>query len=215
MMDFAAVLHSHLAAAYPFISIVSHDEQESLGLIEALGLALQRPVLVWAPGPGEPGEASLRERLLLLLTELGDGVGAGAVLVFCDAHPYLAGAETVRLLRLLEPALSATKTTVIFVSAEPVVPRELERDVTVLVQPLPGRMELEAVARSVFGERPTLERLGAAAVGLTRREAQRAFERARVVEELDAARGRTSDAEEQVVGEKRRLLRGRRGAGVL
>lgn len=93
-------------------------------------------------------------------------------------------------------------------SAEPVVPRELERDVTVLVQPLPGRMELEAVARSVFGERPTLERLGAAAVGLTRREAQRAFERARVVEELDAARGRTSDAEEQVVGEKRRLLRG-------
>ena len=108
MMDFAAVLHSHLAAAYPFISIVSHDEQESLGLIEALGLALQRPVLVWAPGPGEPGEAALRERLLLLLTELGDGVGAGAVLVFCDAHPYLAGAETVRLLRLLEPALSAT-----------------------------------------------------------------------------------------------------------
>ena len=87
MMDFAAVLHSHLAAAYPFISIVSHDEQESLGLIEALGLALQRPVLVWAPGPGEPGEASLRERLLLLLTELGDGVGAGAVLVWSSVMP--------------------------------------------------------------------------------------------------------------------------------
>ncbi len=208
MMDFAAVLHSHLAAAYPFISIVSHDEQESLGLIEALGLALQRPVLVWAPGTGEPGEASLRARLTLLLSELEAGVGAGAVLGLCDAHPYLAGAETVRLLRLLEPVLSATKTTVIFVSAEPVVPRELERDVTVLVQPLPGRLELEAVARSVFGDGARLERLGAAAVGLTRREAQRAFERARVVEELDAARGRTSDAEEQVVGEKRRLLRG-------
>lgn len=201
MMDFAAVLHSHLAAPYPFLSIVSHDEQETRGLIEALGHALARRVQVWVPEPTKgPVEAQLREALLL--------APPGAILLFCDAHPYLAEAETVRLLRQLEPALSAAKTTVVFLSAEPVVPRELERDVTVLVQPLPSRSELEEVARGVFGESAQAERLGAAAVGLTRREARRAFERARVVEQLDAARGRASDAEEQVIGEKRRLLRG-------
>jgi AAA+ superfamily predicted ATPase len=205
MLAFAETLQTYLSASYPFLYLVSFEEARVLGLLRQLAAGLQRPFTLWRPEEStEPAQALTAE-----LDRIVAGEGR-SVHVLVDAHPYLQTPERVRQLRVVQRKLAQTGGHMVLVSPVLVSPPELAKDWTVLQVPLPDRAEMEAsleasVPAAMY---PALdrERLAIAALGLTAREAQRAFERARHLSGIAHARQLPFDWEATVVEEKRRLM---------
>ncbi len=204
MLDFSERLYTLLASPYAYIQIRTYEEARFVETVASLASNMGRQVVEWSPGlDGEVGLVQLLQRVPQL--------GASAVVILKDAHPYLSSAPVVRLLRELEPRLTEGGGCLVFVSPFVELPRELLKDVTFLDAPLPGRVELHATLDDVFGEaelpEPNRSRLIAGALGLTLREASRAFHRARFEWQLAGQKGaKTFDLEAAVVREKRRLI---------
>jgi AAA+ superfamily predicted ATPase len=223
LQSFVEQLHTLLAAPYPYVNLVTYEEPRAVGLVEQLAAALSRSTTAWrpeemtAPGSGSAEVcAALDAYLEALIEDLttalrgGAAPNAGGVHLVIDAHPYLADPARVRRLRVLEPLLSETRTLVVFVSPLPVAIPELVKDLACVTMPMPDRSELEVLLEETLPElAPQLPRtrLASAALGLSAREAVRAFERARHLWSLETAKGRRFDWESAVVSEKRRLLK--------
>lgn len=206
MLTFAEELLALLSAPYPYLWLSSSEEERVLSQLRELAGVLDRPLAVWAPeshdDPQEAFEGALAD------------VGAredGGVHVFVDVHPYLASPRVVRRLRVMASSLAARGACVVFVGPVVIRPPELEKDWTVLEVPLPDRLEMRQILdRTLSPDRfAELERdrLVSAAMGLTGREAQRAFERARHRARVARARRSAFDWDGAVIAEKRRLLR--------
>ena len=204
MLDFSEQLYTLLASPYSYIQIRTYEEDRFVDTVKQLADQAGRRLVEWAPG--EEGHRELLDAL--------SGLAAyddGTILVLKDAHPYLNDPTVIRRMRELEPALTATGKVVVLVSPFVDLPVELLKDITLLDAPLPGRIELLATLESVYAEkelaRMTPEKLVSAAMGLTQREATRAFHRARFEWQLATTRtDRTFDLEATVVREKRRLI---------
>jgi hypothetical protein len=104
-----------------------------------------------------------------------------ALLVLRNFHRFLASAEIVQALETRLAAGKQARTFIMILAPVVQVPVELEKQFVVLEHDLPGRDQLEAIARGVAtepGELPDGDGLGAvldAAAGLTRLEAENAF----------------------------------------
>src|SRR5215218_1205643 len=178
-------------AAFSGIYVVSHEHQDAVAEIARLcrqqrwalatwdvdrGLALagQAPDLATAVKATDP-LAAIRS-LGALATP--DGT---ALLVLRNFHRFLGSAEVVQALDTQIGAGKQGRTFVVILAPVVQVPVELEKQVVVLEHDLPGRDQLEAIARSIAsepGELPEGEALGPvldAAAGLTRFEAEGAF----------------------------------------
>jgi ATP-dependent 26S proteasome regulatory subunit len=203
MLDFSERLYSLLRSPYSFLQILSYEEDRIIRTVQALAETLGRPVHLWSPD--ETGV----DGLLALLGGLADSPD-GSIFILCDVHPYIGEPRVVRSLRQLEPAFSSSEKVAIFVSPFADIPRELIKDFTILNAPLPGRVELAATLEQVFSEQELealpKERLIVAALGLTLREASRAFHRAKFEREFAAQRNQRLDLEGAIVQEKRRLI---------
>jgi AAA+ superfamily predicted ATPase len=206
MLPFSSKFHTLLVAPYPFVYLVSHEEERAARIVQSLADGMQREVTVWAPHTASEDAAGTLNQWLtgLPLRE------AGSVALAIDAHPYLGCPARIRLLRTLAPALAARGITLVFLSPTALTPPELAKDWVVLEVPLPDRDELRAVLDAVLPvaehSRLERERLANAALGLTHREAERAFSRAGHLATLTRASGGAFDWEGAVVEEKRRLL---------
>ncbi|MCA9565112.1 MAG: AAA family ATPase, partial [Myxococcales bacterium] len=205
MLDFSEKLYTLLASPYAFIQIRSYEERRVVQIISALANSLGRPVTEWSPGGG--GEAELLKAL--------DGASSapeGTITILKDAHPYLSSPRVVRRMRDIEAGLSEGRRACILISPFVELPRELLKDVTFLDAPLPGRIELSVVFEQVYQEADGIpeqlaERVIAASLGLTLREAERAFKRAKFERSLAQRKADKSfDLEAAVVREKRRLI---------
>ena len=96
------------------------------------------------------------------------------------AHRYFQGTELLAAVRTALAAGKTRRTHLVLVQPTGDLPPELRRDfVTVVDHPLPGREDLDAVARGVAtepGELPeAMDPVLDAAAGLTRGEAENAF----------------------------------------
>jgi AAA+ superfamily predicted ATPase len=206
MLPFSSKLHTLLVAPYPFVYLVSHEEDRTVRILQSLVDGMQRALAVWTPGPVSRDSEAALTTWLTGLPELAPGSVALAI----DAHPYLGCPARVRLLRTLASALTAQRITLVFLAPTPVTPPELAKDWVVLDVPLPDRDELTAVLDTALppSAYPRLERerLSNAALGLTHREAERAFARAGHLATLTRATGGAPDWEGAVAEEKRRLL---------
>jgi AAA+ superfamily predicted ATPase len=205
MFAFAETVHSYLSTSYPFLCLRTYEEQRVLGLIRGLASGLGRPVRVVRPEDG-PEPAVLLDAELDRIAEDRDRT----ILVLVDSHPYLSDPARVRKLRVAERHLAQRGGHVVFVGPVPPRPVELEKDWTIIDVPLPDRAELEATLSSVAppSRYPAFdrERVSLAALGLTGREAQRAFERACYSFGIAQSRGQELDWEHAVIEEKRRLI---------
>ncbi len=198
-------LHTLLSASYPFVYLVTWEEGRVLGLVRELAQTLGRTVRLWRPEEHtDPGRS---------LDQVLDACAASTepdVAVVLDAHPYLNDPARIRRLRVVQRQFSRTGGVLVFIGPVAVTPPELERDWTVVHVPLPDRDELAGLLEATVprGTYPDVvpERMTAAAMGLTGREARRAFERARHLHRIAAARGQAFDWEAAVVEEKRRLM---------
>ena len=205
MLEFTEDLHALIVAPFPYVALVTFEESRVLGMLHQLAGTMRRRIAVWRPEEHDDPGASFDE-LIGSFTEMPNEL----IVAIMDAHPYLASPARARRLRAAQAAVMGTDATVFFIGAQPVVPPELTKDITVIDVPLPDREELGRILGKSLtrAELDTIDpqRVANAAVGLTAREALRAFRRASHLASIHRAKRRPFQWENAVIEEKRRLM---------
>lgn len=206
-MAFADELAATLRAGYTAVAILTHEEDRVEVLAAELAKGSKRALKTWSTSKGTSGAPMAAvEALQAVAADAGPSIW-----LLKDIHPFLDDPRVVRLLR--DIAGTNAQRAVILVAPALTVPRELEKDITVLELPLPHEQELGAALAELLVSSPQAQagvkligpgQLASAARGLTLREARRAFRR--------ALEGAADPAEllERVISEKRKLLRNTR-----
>jgi len=198
--EFVTHLDTLIRARYPFIYLVSWEEQRVDRLLTELAKRHGKQLVQWSATRGLRRIGGTRvataldphldpAKMLGALSAAGT-LGEPSLIVLKDFHAFLDEPLTVRALRELAADLETTYSTVIVVSPVLKIPVELEKDITVLDVPLPDVEELFDLLRGIAGvveqkgrarielDRAGGERLVRAALGLTLNEAENAFARA-------------------------------------
>jgi SpoVK/Ycf46/Vps4 family AAA+-type ATPase len=186
-----------IRARYPLLYLVTWEEQRVEAMLGDLARGLGRGVIEWSATRGLRGlttplhdadPVETREPIVAL-SHIGR-LQAPSLVLLKDFHRHLEDAVVVRGLRELAFSLKATQTTVIILAPRLTLPDELEKEVSVIDVPLPGRADLmkllRDIARVVTRSRRAkveltaeqAEALVAAVHGLTLAEAENAFARA-------------------------------------
>ena len=205
MLEFTEELHTLIVAPFPYVSLVTFEESRVLGMLHQLVGTMNQRIAVWRPEEHDDPESSLDE-LIDSFSEIPKGLSVAII----DAHPYIAAPARARRLRACQAAVMGADATVFFIGAQPVVPPELAKDITVVDVPLPDREELARIlARSLSrAELDSIDaqRVSNAALGLTAREALRSFRKASHLASLQQAKQQPFQWEAAVIAEKRRLM---------
>jgi len=182
-MDVLQDLKLHLQSRYPFIYLLTWEEERArLGLAE-VAAELERPLWRWSVVDGLVGDEGPvpDTRLPTAMLNWVSHLEVPALVVLHDFHPYIDQPEVIRRMRDLAPVLGVSGRGLVLVSPSSRVPRELEKDIVVLDMPLPG---LKEVARLFHGllraeridiDLPLFERFVKAPLGLTEEEIKRVY----------------------------------------
>jgi len=188
-MTLAESLREYIAAAFTGIWVESHEHDDALAEIGRLCQQQCWRLAVWdleqglrIAGAQTPAEAGGSDPLAAIrsVNQLA-AADSSALLVLTNFHRFLQSAEIVQALARQLATGKQNRTFVIILSPIVQIPTELEKLFLVVEHPLPGREQLEEIARGVAtgdGELPSgveLVRLLDAAAGLTRFEAENAF----------------------------------------
>jgi len=219
-MSIRRELEIYIRARYPLLWIVTPEEERALGEIEQLAIDLQRRLLHWSITRGEtnpalPGrEDRSRREPQAMLNAILEEEGA-AIWVLRDFHPFLKDVAVVRRLREVAFALQRSQKTILILGPVLNIPRELEKEITVVDFALPSAQEMDGLLLEIEktarqGGRITIDlnrrqrsQLVQACLGLTNMEAANAIAKA-IIE----AGGQLDDrAIEAVNAEKRQIIR--------
>ena len=211
-----------IRSRYPILYLLSWEEGRAERLLRDLGGTLNKKVYVWSITRGfEGGLAGLNPAVndpqgnspFSALNAVAASPER-AIFVLKDFHAFMDRPEVVRAMRDLVGALKQSFKTLVLLAPVQTIPRELEKDITVLDLPLPDAAEigsiLDAIIASVRNDPrvqisagPELrERVVKAALGLTANEAENVFAKAVV-------HGRTLDENDLplILAEKKQILR--------
>ncbi len=189
-MTLAERLSEYVRAAFSGIWVQSHEHDEAVHEIAQLCRPNNWTMASWdvdrginldinnveaaTPSAGDPLSA------VKSLTALATPEGT-AILVLRNFHRFLGSAEIVQALDSAIAKGKQDRTFVVILSPVVQIPVELERQFVVIEHELPGRDQIEAIARSIAtepGDFPEDDDLGTvldAAAGLTRMEVENAF----------------------------------------
>ena len=213
-------LEVYIRARYPLLWIVTPEEERALGEIAKLAVDLRRRLFHWSVTSGETNPA-LRDReertrrepqaILNAILETNDP----AIWVLRDFHPFLKDIAVVRRLREVAFALQRSQKTVLILGPVLKIPRELEKEITVVDFALPSAEEIDRLLGEIehsAGQngqivldlnRRERDQLVRACLGLTSTEAANAIAKA-IIE----ANGRLDGHAIEAVGaEKRQIIR--------
>ncbi|MFH1469505.1 MAG: AAA family ATPase [Pseudomonadota bacterium] len=198
-------------ARYALLYLLTHEEQRVERRVQEIGL--REGLVVWRwrvtsglVGPdGEPvPETTAPARALVHILSVPEP----ALFLLNDFHPWLDDPLVIRHLRDLEPVLAARAQSLLVVAPLLVLPREIEKDCTVIDVGLPGPEEIgglldEAAERhDLAPTHEARELIVRASAGLTATEIRRMLHRIRL------AGGRLTPADlPLVVEEKSRAIR--------
>src|SRR3954469_15174962 len=190
-MTLAERLSEYVRAAFSGLWVQSHEHDEAVHEIAQLarqngwtlacwdidrGLSLNGNNVESAAVPSAADPLSAVKSLNALATP--DGT---AILVLRNFHRFLGSAEVVQALDSAVSRGKQDRTFIVVLSPVVQIPIELERAFVVVEHDLPGRDQIEQIARSIAtepGDLPEGDDLGMildAASGLTRMEAENAF----------------------------------------
>jgi ATP-dependent 26S proteasome regulatory subunit len=205
---FVRELRSLMRAPYALLHVETHEEERALELVHQLAQSDGRAVVEWSAVGGFVGTDGIEDMESAL-----QAVGASAdpvVVVFKDGAPYLSEPRMRRALREVVERAAKLGQTLIFVGPQRFVAPELEKVLTRLLMPLPNRATVRAacVARFTPAGYPGVdpESLVSGAMGLTLREAERAFDRVRAQYDEALARNAAFDLEQSILREKQRMV---------
>lgn len=217
------ILEVLVRARYPLIYVVSWEEERVMQELSQIASALGKRLFDWSivqgiarsrlgiSGPVE-GKKGTKDPLVAL-RDIFESTEP-SIYVMRDFHDFINDPNIKRTLRDLALALRSSLSTVVLLSPILRLPEELEKDLTIVDYPLPGRDEirklLEQIASEVAGN-PTLkvdlepesvQALVDAAIGLTLNEAENVFAKTLVLTQELSAR-----VAPIVYGEKRQIIR--------
>ncbi len=193
-MTLSERLSEYIAAAFTGLWVHSFEHEDALADIARLCQEQQWSLAVWdidrglqvgsGAGEGTPAAAAEASDPVAAVKAIGAlaDPDSSALLVLPNFHSFLAGAEVVQALAHQVHQGKQDRTFIIVLSPVVQIPVELDRQFVVIEHDLPGRGQLDEIARSIAtepGEMPDgdgeLGRLLDAAAGLTRFEAEGAF----------------------------------------
>jgi ATP-dependent 26S proteasome regulatory subunit len=185
-----------IRARYPILYVVTSEETRLRDAVLAIAKKRQKKLFEWSCTTGiVPTGTSIQSRHsrdqptaepLAALNYVIDQVEP-ALYLFKDFHPFLTKghAPVIRRLKEIAVELKNSLKTLILVSPVLEMPVELEKELTVLTQPLPDHAELGALLDRIIAEihdrvavdldAAGRERLLRAALGLTLTEAENVF----------------------------------------
>lgn len=200
-----------MRAPYPLIHVDTHEEERALSIVRRLAAEDDRRAGFWSPVDGfkgDEGSADIESAL-----ERVSRADDGSVIVFRGGHHLFESPLARRRLRELASDFSDTGTTLVFLSPMRIDAPELQKEMARLSMPLPGRevlrRECEESLEGIDDEarqQIDLEQMVSGALGLTQREARRAYRR--VCQQLTEALSNNAlyDPEEGILDEKRRMI---------
>ncbi len=200
-------LQALLKAPYALLHIETHEEARAVDLVKRLAARDDRPVWEWSITSGFGDEPSGDLPSALAQIETIDEQG---LFLFKDAAHLLDDAVVRRQLRETEAHCAKASKTLVFIGPTPIPHPELAKDLTPLSLPLPDREIIRRQYEAIFPPEKFAslphESLVGGAMGLTQREAHRAFHRVRY-QLLEARKdGEAFDPEEAILHEKQRLV---------
>ncbi len=206
--QFLRELRSLLRAPYALIHLQTFEEDRALSIVRQLAQADERPVLTWSAltgFDGEPSSGAIDDALEAIASEVSP-----AIFVLLDVHEMLDDAQVRRRLREMEGHCAAAHKTIVLLGPHSIEPRELKKDLAHIALPLPGREVIQRECDIVFPAQqfPYVDRVAlvSGAMGLTSREAFRAFHRVRQQFEEALERNQPFDLEQSILREKQRLI---------
>ena len=214
-------LDIYIRARYPILWIVTPEEQRALLEIEELAKEQKKRLWAWSVSnglenpvqPAKGADKSKRDPLALLTTILNE-TEAG-IWVLRDFHPYLKDHTVVRMLREISAKLGSSNKTVILLGPVLKIPRELEKELTVVDFALPDETQMQSMVGSIIEQakesgRVNIKidkrergRLIKACLGLTESEASNAIAKAIIQEKGHL----NSSAIAAVTAEKQQIIR--------
>ena len=209
-----------IRARYAMIYIVTWEENRARQLLYSVAAKQRKAILEWSitdglrrmDGPqGPEAPKGVKRAPMEVLNEILQSE-TEAIYVLKDFHSYIEAPEVVRQLRDLADVLRRTRKTILFLSPQLNLPRDLEKTITIVDMPLPGYTELKRLLTEtvIAPSRAYKTSLGAAdqdkmvkaALGLTFTEAENAFAKAIVRDG-----GLDAKAIEVIAAEKRQIIR--------
>ncbi len=207
MMDKILSLHR---ARYPMIQLVTHEEARVERALEGLGAAEDRPVFKWRATTGlvgPTGRVADTEELVAAIAAFS-ARESPAFLILFDVSAWWGDPTIRRKIRDLAALVGPKQQAVMLVGCDARVPTELEKEVTVIDVPLPGRdavgQLLGALVKAQKLDVPTglFWRFVDGCLGLTEREIKRLLARI-----MMAGGGFSEDDLKALVEEKRQAIR--------
>ena len=195
---------------YPFVFVVSYEEDRVIEAAEELCGGLGCEAFVWSSSEGlhPPRLAKQTSKPSQSFLEGMEDMArfrGPAVFVVLDGNRQLESHEVTRRLRDMQSELEEQSKTVFFVGIEEKIPPELQKDVYVIHFPLPDLKELTAATHEIKEEglsEDDRELIARSALGLTLGEARRALRKSKTRD------GKLSlDDVEKIGIEKQRLVR--------
>lgn len=194
---FISEIDTLIRARYPLLYLVTWEEQRVEAMLGDIARTHGKDLVEWTATKGlratqgtlrgvEPGETHEPLQALLSIGKLPNP----SLVMLKDFHRHLDDAVVVRALRELATQLKSAFTTIVIIAPSLVIPDELEKDVSVIDVPLPGRADLMQLLRDIArvvtrNKRATVEltveqaeALVSAVHGLTLGEAENAFAKA-------------------------------------
>ena len=169
-----------IRARYSLLYLVTWEEDRAVRLLERVAERTGRKLSVHTVDCAPevmPEEAALR--LLEHIEEHPEKV----LFVIQDFHPHMTDPQVIRMLRNIEPKLTATGKTLCLISPVVRIPRELEKDIRIVDLPLPDIAEVAhllavLIKRQELTIDPDLfEQFVKASLGLTENELKRVYTR--------------------------------------
>jgi ATP-dependent 26S proteasome regulatory subunit len=232
--DFRKDLSDLLQARIPVIQIVTYEEDRAVQEVRTVAKSLNKKLLFWSASKGTHEDNPTKSKSPAFTMDLAAAIETferkstgetNYLFVLLDPNPYFKqhGSDPAHIRRLKEFAIAirteGLRANCLMISSDPVVPRELEKHVTVIDFPLPTRAEIKHYVQGFvgrLGKTPSIkiggngtlvDSLVDASLGLTSMEIEQALARAVVDDhQLDFSDVKRIHAQKQQIIRKSGIL---------
>ncbi len=205
-------LQARIRSGYPVLWLRTYEEDRWEGLLASMAEELEYGIVSWTSTLGaSPAITDVASLDLYDFLKSIDQYPPEHLFLLKDVHLCLADPQVIRCVRDLIPQLASRRQVILCIGPVEQIPIEWIKDVTLIELPIPGLEEMREVLLDLLSERSSPlevdakqeEHMAKAVMGLTAREARKAFSR--------ALQGRDSINDEvyaALVSEKRHMVQG-------
>ncbi|WP_289138709.1 AAA family ATPase [uncultured Brevibacillus sp.] len=219
LQDFIKEVEYLIRARYSILYIFTAEEERALDVFQGISTNLNKRIITWTVTKGlvlngeelDPKSTDFR----IALEQAEDLAKEPTLFIWCDLHPYLRDANSIRRFReFAQKIRTGYPSNAIVISPTIEIPIELQKEITILDLPLPDLEEVKQIILSFtdaykghpgikIDQSPAvIEALARAAVGLSQSEVENCLAKA-----LVKNRGISEDDVSTILEEKKQIVR--------